>query len=178
MSFPGRLGKKGSSLPCEIVPTPRPHPSFTPRSSQTRSWPPQRQQALSLATAIRRLDRTILSIATISLFAADILGKTMWHNGRPWMRPSSGYAADPEISGGNRRFKGTRCRASFCRSSSTLVGGSIVSRSGRGTARTRHSWRRPVVFRHRPYAPARETRRLISLSGELLVSVLWPSRGL
>ena len=72
--------------------------------------------------------------------------KRRGHNRRPRIRPRRGYSADPRTSGRNRRFKGTRCRASFCRPSSTPVDGTIVSHAGRGTARTGHQWRRPVVF--------------------------------
>jgi len=116
MSFRGRFGKTAVSCRAKSFrPQDRDLSPVSQCSSQTRSSPPQKQQAQSLATAIRRLDRTILSIATISLLAADILGKTTWAQRAASDATAFRVLSGPGTSGGNRRFKGTRCRASFCR---------------------------------------------------------------
>jgi hypothetical protein len=87
------------------------------------------------------------------------LGRTTWVQRAAADATESRYSADPGVSGGNRRFKGTRCHASFCRPSSTSVARSIVSQSGRRTARTgplvaaTRGLSQTVVFRSRRYGP-------------------------
>jgi hypothetical protein len=66
---------KRQFLQRETTPRQGPHPSSTALFSNEK-FATTKAIAQSLATAIRRLDRTISSIAPISLLAADILGKT------------------------------------------------------------------------------------------------------